>query len=136
MADIRGAACLLYILDGSNYELLEGQVDTTFEGGTDTVDTFAKDSGGWGSVLPTTLNGTITATGNLRTARPVYEIVRQAWIGFGTVGARIVFDVNSTPLEGYAGNMRVTNLQLTSPAKDVIKYNLSMSPDESGLAEL
>jgi Phage tail tube protein len=136
MADIRGAACLLYVMSGSDYVLLEGQTDTTFEGGTQTVDTYAKDSGAWGSVLPTTLNGSITAQGNLRSSRPIFEIVRQAWLNFQTVAVKIVFDKDATPQQGYTGNMRVTNLQITSPATGVEKYNLGLSPNEDGLTEL
>lgn len=136
MADIRGSACLVYIADGTLDELLEGQVDATFNGGSDTVDTTAKDSGGWGSQLPTTLNGEITVAGNLRTTRRVFNLVRAAWLGFTTIGVKIVFDVGDTPEDGYRGSMRVTQLQLTAPAKDVVKYNITLSPDESGLAAL
>ena len=60
----------------------------------------------------------------------------QPWnVAFGGRGVAIE-PTGRLPVLNLAGNMRVTNLQLTSPAKDVIKYNLSMSPDESGLAEL
>jgi predicted secreted protein len=136
MADIRGAACLVYIQDASQYELLEGQTDATFNGGSDTVDTTAKDSGGWGSVLPTTLNGEITVAGNLRTTRTIFNIVRQAWLSFTTVGAKIVFNTAESPEDGYTSSMRVTQLQLTAPTKDVVKYNITLSPDESGMTAL
>jgi predicted secreted protein len=136
MADIRGNACLVYVLEGSDYELVEGQTDATFNGGTDTVDTTAKDSGGWGSLLPTTLNGEITLAGNMRTTRPRLQLFRTAWRNFSTVGVKIVFDIGDTPGDGYVGNMRVSQFQVTAPTKDVVKYNITLSPDESGLTEL
>ena len=138
MADIRGSACLLQIASstGGTYTTLEGQTDTTFSGATQTVDTTAKDSGNWQSQLPVALDGTITATGNLRTSRPMYELVRTAWLDLSPIAARIIFDTGQTPQEGYEGLFRVLALGLSSPASGLTTYNLTLSPDEAGLAEI
>lgn len=129
MSDVKGTACLLYIgntaSSPSSYTVLEGQTDTGFDGSTNVADTTAKDNSGWQTGVPTTINGTVQCSGILRDSRTNLDALETAWVNRTTHACKIVFDGGGN---GYSGAFYVTQLNIQGATKDVVKYQITLTP--------
>lgn len=128
MADIAGINCVLKVGDGASPEVfttLEGQTDTTFDGSTNVADTTNKSNNGWQTGLSTTLNGTVSANGALQDTRTQMDILEAAWLARTTVNCQIVFDTTG---KGYEGPFYVTQLNISAPTTDVVRYSVTLTP--------
>ena len=124
-----GSDCVLQIgnvaASPTSYVTLEGQVDTTFDGSTTDADTTAKDNAGWETSVATTINGTITCSGTLRTSRVELDKLQAAWVARTTHGCQIKFDAAGN---GYKGDFYVTQFNITAPTQDVVRYTITLKP--------
>ncbi|MBF0270319.1 MAG: hypothetical protein HQL44_17195 [Alphaproteobacteria bacterium] len=129
MSDVKGTSCLLYIgntsSSPSSYTVLEGQTDTSFDGSTNVADTTAKDNSGWQTGVPTTINGTVQCSGTLRDSRANLDALEIAWRNRTSHACKIVFDGAG---KGYSGDFYVTQLNIQGPTRDVVKYQITLTP--------
>jgi predicted secreted protein len=125
----KGLTCLLMVGTTANapttFTKLEGQTDTSFSGTVNVADTTDKDNAGWVTGLATTRSGTVTASGNVKTPRPMLDLLQAAWVAGTTHGCSVVFD---TAGKGYRGEFYVTDFSISGATDDVSKYNVTLTP--------
>lgn len=129
MPNEKGLSCLLKVgataTAPATYAVLEGQTDTSFDGSTNVASADDKDSGGWSISIATTRSGNVTASGNLKTPRPNFQLLETAWAAGTTHVCQIIFDSSG---RGYSGPFYVTALNVSGSATDLGKYSLTLSP--------
>jgi predicted secreted protein len=103
----------------------EGQTDTSFDGTVSMATTTDKDSGDWETGLATTRSGTVSASGNLKTPRPMLDLLETAWVTGATHNCRIVFDSTG---KGYSGDFYISSFNISGSATDVGKWSCSLTP--------
>lgn len=129
MASEKGLTCLLMVgataTAPATYTKLEGQTDTSFDGTVNMADATDKDTGAWVTGLSTTRSGTVSASGNLKTPRPMFTLLETAWSGGTTHGCKIVFDSAG---KGWTGDFYVSSLSVSGGTGDVLKYSVTLTP--------
>lgn len=129
MANDKGLACLLKVgitaTAPASYTTLEGQTDTNFSGSVNVADITDKDAAGWALGMSTTRSGSVTASGNLKTPRPMLTLLETAWSAGTTHGCSITFDVAG---KGYKGDFYVTDFSISGTTDDAAKYSVTLTP--------
>lgn len=129
MADVKGLDCLLKVgitaATPASYTTLEGQTGTSFSGGTAVADTTAKDNAGWQTGMATTRSGVVNASGNLRTPRPMLDLLETAWRTGITHDCTIIFDSSG---KGYKGPFYVTSFDISGDTSESGKYSVTLTP--------
>jgi predicted secreted protein len=129
MADEKGTAFLLKVGDiavgAATFASLEGQTTGNFDGSTNVANTTAKDNAGWQTGVSTTINGTATISGILRSTRTELDKLEAAWVGRTTHDCELVFDAAGN---GYTGDFYVTQFNITGDTEDVDRYTITMTP--------
>ncbi len=129
MAEEKGTACILKVGDAASPEVfttLEGQTDTSFDGSTTVADTTAKDNAGWETGTSATISGVVSCSGTLRTTRAQLDLLETAWRTRVTKNCQIVFDAAG---KGYSGAFFVTQFNIQAPTQDVVRYQITLTPD-------
>jgi len=109
----------------ASYTVLEGQTDTSMDGSTNVADITDKDAAGWSLGMATTRSGTVTASGNLKTPRPMLALLETAWNTGGTHACQVLFD---TAGNGYSGVFYVTAFNISGATTDAGKYSVTLTP--------
>lgn len=127
--EVTGIECLLQVgvtaTAPASYATLEGQTDTSFDGSTNVASTTAKDTGGWQTGKSTTISGTVSCSGNVRGTRANLDKLQDAWEARTPHACQILFDAAGN---GYKGDFYVTQLQISAPTEDVVKYSITLTP--------
>jgi TP901-1 family phage major tail protein len=109
----------------TTFTTLEGQTDTSMDGSVNVADITDKDTGGWQAGMATTRSGTVTAAGNLKSPRPMLDMLETAWNTGATHVCQCVFD---TAGNGYSGAFYVTGFSITGATTDAGKYSVTLTP--------
>jgi predicted secreted protein len=131
MADEKGLSVVVKVgniaVNAATFDVLEGQVSGTFDGSVSFADSTAKDNAGWDTSVATTRSGRVSVSGNVRlgvAVRPRFELLRTAWLNGTTHDCQIIYDAAGN---GFRADFYVS-LQITGEVRDLVKYQIEMTP--------